>query len=81
MLCMVAGKDALRLRMHNAVVQASIIGGELWVALAARDYEGCLGLEVPGSESGSEGRKRDVRKGDVVGAASWYPSGTDFLDE
>ena len=75
MLCMVAGKDALRLRMHNAVVQASIIGGELWVALAARDYEGCLGLE------GERKKGSTVRKGDVVGAASWYPSGTDFLDE
>ena len=72
MRCMVANKDALRLRMHNAVVQASIIGGELWVALAARDYVECTGL------AGSEG---GVKKGDVVGAASWYPSGTDFLDE
>ena len=79
MLCMVGGKDTLRLRMHNAVVQASIIGGELWVAIANKDYEECHGLEL--GEGESKSKSGFVKKGDVVGAASWYPSGTDFLDE
>ena len=68
MLCMIDGHDELRLPMHNAVCQASLVGGELWVAISQQDYE-------------SESSSVKVKSGDVVGAASWYPSGSDFLSE
>lgn len=64
MFCTTDGNDSLRMPMHTAVVQATLVGGEMWIALS----------EADDVESG-------VKKGQVVGAASWYPPGSDFLAE
>ena len=50
--------------MHIAIVRATLIGGELWVALC----------ETDDAEVG-------VKKGQVVGTASWYPPGSGFMAE
>ena len=64
MLVTTEGHDSLRMPMHSAVVNATIIGGELWIALSEADIVEC-----------------GVKKGEIVGVASWYPPGTDFLAE
>ncbi|TFK55087.1 hypothetical protein OE88DRAFT_997628 [Heliocybe sulcata] len=52
---MIGGRERLRTMMHTAVVRATVVGGQLWIALDESDR--------------------------VVGTASWYPPGSDFLDD
>jgi len=52
---MIGGRERLRAIMHRAIVRATVVGGQLWIALDELDR--------------------------VVGTASWYPPGSDFLGD